>query len=174
MQDFKQRLKLWLEAEESGFEGRSEAALSSLFELLPDSAPSSAMVEKVLIEIGVSSSRDLSRLLSWLVRAALAASLLLVASSVLWLPTTGLAFSLPLGRLAGGAVDAILALAGWLGAAVSLWRLLAAVGEMAALVLATPQALLGLGVATSVGLVAFYGLCNLTFRNRSSVYVDPS
>ena len=170
-----QQFQDWLQAEKHGSEQQASHALTLVMGGLPQLVPSAQLVENVLLEIGLGLdlARPASRLLSWSGRAALAASLLLVASAVLWLPALLLALSPEVGdliSLAGGLVSLV---KGWFGVALSMWTFLAGVGETVAIVLATPQAILGLVLMISVGLAALRWLHSLTLHERS-IYADPA
>ena len=169
------RLQRWLDAERRHSEGvlpasETERTLTALFRALPYHSPTAALGKLVMLELGFTKPRTTP--VAFAGRAMLLASLLALATGLLALPTLTLAVLSPVGHLLGLALGAVKVAAWWMTASVSIWQMLTELGDLISLVLATPEAMLGLALTISTGVVAFWLLYNLTAHDRSSRYAD--
>lgn len=170
-------LKQWLEAQRRHSEGElsereSERVLTALFRALPYHAPTVALSRRVMLELGFAKPRPTAA--AWSARALLLVSLLVLAAGLFSLPTLVLRVASPVGHLLGFGLSAIKLSAWWLAASVSIWRTLADIGHLISIVVATPEAMLGLALTISTGVVAFCLLYNLAAHDRSSRYADSA
>ena len=170
------KLQRWLDAERRHSEGvlpdgESERTLTALFRALPYHTPTAALGKRVMLELGFIKPRMTA--VAWAVRAMLLASLLVLATG-LALPTLTLRVLSPVGHLLGLALGAVKVAAWWMAASVSIWQMLTELRYLFSLVLATPEAMLGLALTVSTGVVAFWLLYNLTVHDRSSRYADST
>ena len=163
----------FLEAEQRLSERHVERALTALFAALPYRTPAVGLVDRVLFRLSVVPAPAAGPgLLYWSTRVGLAACLMMVAGSLLWLPILLRSASSPIGHLVSVAVGSVELSASWLSAALSLWHFFSDIGEKVSLVLATPEATVGLAMAVFLQLAAFRWLYTLTLPHRSELYVD--
>jgi hypothetical protein len=144
-----------------------EAAWASLFQELPDEAPSSAFAGRVMLRVAglraaARPARDLPRRL----RLALVACLGLMGVSALVLPVLLFAFPLQLGGVIDALTVAVKAGALWAGSGVAVWGFLAEVAGTLAVVLATPQAAAFLAGFALLSALALRMLFELTRHDR--------
>ncbi len=170
------RLQRWLDAERRHSEGvipdgEAERTLTALFRALPYHSPTAALGRRVMLELGFA---EPTTPLAWAGRAMLLASLLVLATGLLALPTLTLGVLSSVGHLLSLALGAVKAAAWWMATSVSIWQTLTELGHLISLVLATPEAMLGLALTISTGVVAFWLLYNLTAYDRSSRYADST
>ena len=166
------QMRLLLQSEEA--EEDSGTGLHSFFRALPSFSPQPAFVDSVMAELGFAPAYRLLPMASWGSRAALLVCLLFASSALFLVPLVRL---IPLPQpgdlLAIGVAAAQLA-AAWWALAVSLWGFLFAVSEKASLIFTAPEAMFGLFLTSSLGLLACRWLVSQTQQQRSSVYVESS
>ena len=155
MIDFNNPLSRWLAAERSGATDRVESTLVELFRLLAQPAPSAGFADRVVARLAPMPQVE-KLALGW--RLTLAASLMLVALSVGWLPMVVLPLieAARVGQLveiaAAGLVAGSRALAGWL----SFWHSMIEVNRVVVTVVSKPP--------VAATLVAVAGLTAVSFR----------
>ena len=150
-------LKQWLDvqrrhSEGELSEGESERALSALFRALPYHAPTVAITQRVMLELGFAKPKTTAAM--WTARALLLVSVLGLSFGLLALPTLALRVVPAVGHLLGLALSAIKVSAWWISASVSVWQMLTDIGHLISVVLATPEAMLGLALTISTGKVS--------------------
>ncbi len=171
------RLQRWLDAERRHSEGvlpdgESERWLTALFRALPYHSPTAALGKRVMLELGF--TKPGTTPVAWAGRAMALVGLLVLATGFLALPTLTLRVLSSVGHLLGLALGALEVTGWWMVATVSIWQTLTELGYLISLVLATPEAMLGLALTTFTAVVAFWLLYNLTAHDRSSRYADST
>ena len=153
--DYHNPLSRWLAAERSGTTERVESALTQLFAMLTQPAPSAGFADRVVGRLAPMPQVEKVALV-W--RLTLAACLMLVALSVAWLPVVVMPLieAANVGRLVGiltaGLVAGSQVLAGWL----SFWHSLIEVNRVVVTVVSKPP--------VAATLIAVAGLTAVSFR----------
>jgi hypothetical protein len=169
-------LTRWLAAERTGRPEEADAALARLLGGLPPLAPPRGFAGRVLAKAGVVAVRQATRWASPWLRAALAASTVAVALSLLLVPglLAAVASLWDTGSVVQAMVAAFTESAVGLASALRLGELLVTLGRALALPLLTPEALAAAVVCLALSALSLRFLRDLSLRERSLTYVQSN
>ncbi|MDX1501667.1 MAG: hypothetical protein R3325_04835 [Thermoanaerobaculia bacterium] len=167
-------LESWLRHEAAGRDRRAEAALASIFALLPRAEPSAEFLAKVLAGAGFEAPARRLRAAGPRLRALVLVCGALVATALALLPTllSALAALVRTGKPLELAAAALAAGIQRIGESLALWETLAGVSGAVGSALASPLILAILALCAAVSLLAFKLLESLLVSDRSTYYAE--
>jgi hypothetical protein len=164
-------VRYWLRSEERGSEREAEQAFLRVFELLPIPEPGTMWMERTLTRIGLV-PRPVNAA-SWAYKTAVGLSLALASLAMALVPSalTTIARTVSLASLVDWGAGLIVIVIQRLAQGVTIWGILARVGEGVAAAMASPTALASLLLALIVSFGAIRALSGLLALERRPRHV---
>jgi hypothetical protein len=166
-----QAVRDWLRSEERGSEQEAEEAFLRVFASLPIPEPSAIWMERTLTRIGL--APEPATATSWAYKIAVGLSLALASLALALVPSAlaTVARTVTLASLVDWAAGLIVIVIQRLAQGITIWGVLARVGEGVAAAMASPPALASLLLALIVSFGAIRALSGLLALERRTSHV---
>jgi hypothetical protein len=171
MRKLEEAVRDWLRSEERGSEREAEQAFLRVFALLPVPEPSTIWMERTLTRIGLA-PRPVTAA-SWAYRIAVGLSLALASFALALVPSAlaTIARTVSLASLVDWGAGLIVIVIQRLAQGITIWGVLARVGEGVAAAMASPPALASLLLALIVSFGVIRALSGLLALERRPSHV---